>query len=132
MNDVVAEIFGYMILLTAAVLMAWETLAHRRKLDDDAWLRTPTRFRRRMIMAGVLAAVGVLIVAEARHFLVLQHISHLVVYVTALTVLAVTLFVLSIRDLGDMARNAEKFALKNLETALKEQQEKQKADGDNG
>lgn len=122
MDDRVAEFFGYTILVIAVVLFAWEMRTSRQADEEVKWLRTATRFKRRMCMVGLLLLVGLLIIVEARGLLVLQRISHLVVYVTSLSLLAVSLFVLSIRDLGDMARNAERQALEDLQTALKEQQ----------
>jgi hypothetical protein len=129
MSDRVAEFFGYGILVTAAVLFTWETFANQRQQDSDTrWLHTPSRFRRRLIMAVMLVIVGVMIVLEARDIIVLERISHLVVYVTSLCVLAVALFILSIRDLGDMARNAERQAVDDLKLALEERNQSDSGD----
>lgn len=121
MSDVVAEIFGYIILLTAVGLLGWEIYIYKRGDAEVHWLQTPHRFRRRMIMAGLLVCVGLLIIVEARDLLALSNIRHLVIYVSSLTALALLLFILSVRDLGDMARNAEKHAIEDLKSALEEQ-----------
>lgn len=116
-----AEIFGYAILVIAAGLLGWETYIYKRGDAEVHWLQTPHRFRRRMVMAVLLVCVGLLIVVEARGFLTLSNIRHLVIYVSSLTALALLLFILSVRDLGDMARNAEKQAIEDLKSALEEQ-----------
>lgn len=131
MSDVVAEIFGYVILLTAVGLFAWETYIYRRVDPDVKWLATPGRFRRRIIMALLLICVGVLILLEAHGYLVLDNIRHLMIYVVSLTGLALVLFILSVRDLGDMARNAEKQAVDDLKFIVEEHQ-RQKAESATG
>lgn len=123
MTDIIAEIFGYVVLAIAVGLAGWEYYVYRRPDVDVSWLQTPARFRRRLIMAVLLVGVGVLIVCEARGLLVLDNVRHLVMYVSSLTALAMILLILSVRDLGDMAHNAEKQAIEELQMALQSKSE---------
>ena len=123
MRDVAAEIFGYVVLLVAISLGVWETLAARKQADEDAaWLHTPNRYKRRMFMVVLLLAVSALILLETYGVLILTRVRDLVIYVTALSFAAITLLVLSIRDLSDMARSAERHAVEELNLAIQEQQ----------
>jgi len=124
MTDVVAQIFGYAILAISAGLAAWEFVSNKRPTSDTLWLYTPSRFRRRIIMAVLLACVGVLLLAETHGLLELNQISHLLIYVSALSALSLTLFILSIRDLGDMSRSAEKQAILDLQSAIEEKKKR--------
>lgn len=121
MSDIIAEIFGYVVLLTAISLAAWEIKVQRQPDDETAWLQTPRRFRRRLIMAGLLVLVGLMILGESYGLLVLNDVTQLLIYITTLTVSAVALLVLAIRDLGDMAKNAERHAMQDLKIALEEE-----------
>ena len=47
MGDRVAEIFGYIVIVAAVVLFAWEYRAFSSREEEDAWLLTARRFRRR-------------------------------------------------------------------------------------
>lgn len=122
MSDVVAEIFGYLIFLIALGLISWEAYVYRRGDAEASWLQTPGRFRRRVLMGFLLICVSALIVSEARDLIVLDNVRHLVIYLGLLAGLAFLLFILSIRDLGDMARSAEKHAIEDLKHVLEEQQ----------
>lgn len=121
MSDIIAEIFGYLVLAVAIGLAGWEVYVYRYPGDDVEWLQTPHRLRRRLIMSMLLLCVGLLILSESRGFLELDNLRDLVIYVTSLTSMALLLLVLSIRDLGEMARNAEKHAIEDLQSALEKQ-----------
>ncbi len=122
MNDIVAQIFGLVVLVISASLVVWEIYVFRRIDEDVPWLRSPARLWRRLLMAFLLLCVGLLILCESRGLIELGTIQHLVFYVCSLMGAAFLLLILSLRDLGEMARNAEKYALKDLKSALEEQQ----------
>lgn len=121
MNDIVAQIFGYIVVIAAASLFAWEIHVYRRHDEDVPWLKSPARLRRRLVMAFLLLCVGLLIIFEVSGLLQLETIRHLVIYVCLLVASAMLLFILSVRDLGGMARNAERHAMEDLKTAMEEQ-----------
>lgn len=133
MQDTVALIFGILVFLTAVSLAGWELYIFTRTNDEFRWLQTRSRLRRRLIMAFLLLLVGILIVLEAAGFLTLGNLRHLVIYVSSLTALALVLLLLSVRDLGEMARAAEHQAISELKVAMEEQQKMQRrAPGDGG
>lgn len=121
MNDIVAQIFGYGVLIISASLFGWEIYVYRRNDEDAPWLKSPARLKRRMFMAFLLLCVGLLILAESTGILELDTVRHLVIYVCLLIASAMLLFILSVRDLGDMARSAERHALDDLKLAMEEQ-----------
>jgi hypothetical protein len=123
MHDTIALIFGLLVLLTAVGLAGWEIYSHRKDREDYRWLHTDSRLRRRITMAILLLFVGALIVGESLGFLALGNLRHLLVYVSALTALAFALLILSVRDLGEMARNAERRAIEDLKKAIDEQRQ---------
>ena len=122
MSDHVAEIFGYLVLLIAVTLGVWESIAIKSNDSESQWLRTPARYRRRMMMASILICVAVMILLQAWGILLLTRPRDLILYVTLLSGFAIALFILSIRDLGDMARNAERHAVDELKSALEKEQ----------
>ncbi len=121
MNALVAQFFGYGIIVVAVSLVIWETFVYRRKEIDVPWLRNPVRLRRRLIMAALIFCVGLLIVAESHGILQLNTARQLLIYVCALMILSFVLLILSVRDLGDMARSAERYAAQELKLALEKE-----------
>ena len=120
MGNVVAEIFGYAVVLVAVLLVVWELTSNRGVSDDVQWLHSPARLKRRLIMGVVLLSAGLLITLEARGVLVLKKPPHLLLFVASLSGMAMALVILSIRDLGDMARGAKNQAIQDLQSALKD------------
>lgn len=121
MENTVGLIFGIVVLLTAFGLAGWEIFVHRRDRVEFQWLQTPTRLRRRITMAILLLFVGVLLLGESLGLLALDNLRHLMIYVGLLSTLALTLVILSVRDLGEMARNAERRAIEDLKKAIDDQ-----------
>lgn len=122
MQNTVALIFGIFVLLTAFGLAGWEIISRRKDYEEFRWLHTHSRFRRRITMAILLVFVAVLMLGEAAGVLALDNVRHLMMYVGSLAVLALALVVLSVRDLGEMAQNAERHAIQDLKKALDEQE----------
>lgn len=125
MKDSLALLFGYAVILTASALFIWENIANKGKDVEAGWLYTPARYKRRVMMALMLACVGALIVLEAHGLIILSRLRFLFIYILALSGFACALLVLSLRDLTDMARNAEKHAVNELKQALEEQARKE-------
>lgn len=121
MGNVVAEIFGYAVVLVAILLVVWELTCSRNVSRDAQWLHSPARLKRRLIMAVVLLAAGLLIILEVRGILVLKKPQHLLIFVASLAGMALALVILSLRDLGDMARGAERQAIQDLQSALSDE-----------
>src|SRR5215217_1029886 len=103
MNDRISEIFGYIVLATSVLLFTWEYRSFAQRDEEDSWLLTARRFRRRTLVSVVLGAIGVLIVVEARHIIDLHQVAALSFYVFSLTGLAVLLLLLAVVDLADTA-----------------------------
>lgn len=125
MQNTVALIFGIFVLITALGLAGWEIYTHRKENEEFRWLHTPSRLRRRIAMAVLLGLVATLLLGEASGILALDNIRHLMIYVCLLASLALALVVLSIRDLAEMARNAERQAIDDLKNAIDEQKDRQ-------
>lgn len=117
--------FGFIVLLTAAGLAGWELLVHRRSTTDFQWLHTKSRLRRRLAMSFLLLVVGLVMLADAFQWVQLTNVRHLTLYVLVLAALAMALVILSIRDLVEMARNAEQQALTELRDAVEKQVRKE-------
>lgn len=130
MGNIVAEFFGYAVMLAAVVLVLWEVYSSRTVAEDFHWLHPPARLKRRLIMAVILLSAGLLIALEASGVIVLKQPQYLIMYVISLSGMSLALLILSLRDLGDMARNAERQAVLDLQTALdkKAESEKQSVD----
>lgn len=127
MNDQVTQVFGYGVTLIAVGLLLWQWFSFSVKpsqASDDDWLKTPVRKRRRFLMAVLVLCVGILIVLESHGVIRLDSPQALILFVLMLGIISIVLLVLSFRDVSDMARNAEKQALKDLESALREHQQK--------
>ncbi|MGI8905064.1 MAG: hypothetical protein ACR2IE_01070 [Candidatus Sumerlaeaceae bacterium] len=118
MSDTVSEIFGYIVLVAAVVLFAWEYRAFAQREEEDSWLLTARRFRRRTIVSIVLAAIAVLITVEARGTINLRQLPALYFYVFSLSGLAVLLVVLAGIDLMDTAKSASRRAMEEFDAAL--------------
>lgn len=124
MNESVALLFGIIVLITSFGLAGWEIFSHRRQDEEYRWLHTRSRLVRRITMAILLLFVAVLLLGEAMDVLVLDNLRHLLIYVSMLSALALALLVLSVRDLAETARNAERRALDDLKKAIEEQKDR--------
>lgn len=126
MRDGLAMAFGFVVLFTAAALAGWEIFAHQRSSNDFRWLHTKSRLRRRLAMSALLVVVGVIMLADAYRWVEFTNVRHLMIYVLLMAALAMALVILSIRDLVEMARNAEQQALNDLRDAVEQQARKEK------
>jgi len=124
-GDKVALIFGIAVLAIAAGLAGWEIYVFRKNAQEFDWLHTPRRLRRRLLMAVLLLMVAALVLGDSFGVLALDNVRNLMIYVISLTGLALLLFVLSVRDLADMARSAERHAIQDLQSAIDEQKKKE-------
>jgi hypothetical protein len=118
MNDRISEIFGYIVLVAAIVLFTWEYRTFAQREEDDTWLLTARRFRRRSLVAMILVLIGIMIVLESRKIINLHQLAALWFYVSSLTGLAVLLLVLAAVDLADTAKNATRQAMQEFESAV--------------
>lgn len=116
MNDKLSEIFGYILMASAVVLAAWEYFAFSTRAED-AWLITRRRYRRRILVSGVLVLIGILISVEARGLINIHHVAPLTLYVLTLTGLSLMLVVLAITDFADTARTARKHFMREIESS---------------
>jgi uncharacterized membrane protein YidH (DUF202 family) len=116
MNDKLSEIFGYILMASAVVLAVWETYAFRNRAED-AWLITRRRYRRRVLVSGVLILVGVLICVEARGVINIHRVAPLTIYVFTLTGLSLLLVVLALADFADTAQTARRHFMREVESS---------------
>lgn len=124
MQDVVALIFGLLVLFTALGLAWWEIYSYRGAGEEYRWLHTASRLWRRITMSILLLFVAALLMGEALGVLALDTVRHLLIYVSMLAALAFALLILSVRDLMEMARSAERHAVEDLKKAIHEQQDR--------
>jgi hypothetical protein len=129
MSNSVSDVFGMVLIGAAAILGVWEQVVYSHR-QDSPWLVTRRRYRRRMLVSSVLAAVGSMIVMESRQLLNIQRPSILAVYVFSLGCLCILLVILAAIDVADTARNAVKHSLWELEKALDEQRKEQAGNGE--
>lgn len=119
----ISDLFGPTLVVAAVVLTAWEVWVYRHR-DGDAWLITPRRLRRRLILSAVLGLVGVLIQLEASGLIVTAgRPAVLLAFVTGLGGLSICLVVLAIADVHDTATLAARRSLKELEEAMSPRQQ---------
>ena len=118
MSDRISEIFGYIVIAAAIVLSVWEYRNFSSRDDDDAWLYTDRRFRRRILVSVILAAIGVLIALEAHGTINLHQLVALSFYLFTLTGLAVLLLLLAALDLADTAKAANRRTMQEFEAAV--------------
>lgn len=120
MSDKITEIFGYIVIITAAILFAWEYFTFKHRTVEDQWIVTPKRKQRRYLIALLVFLVGMLIICETKKVININDgsLKTLIFYVLSITGLAVSLIVLAIRDVMEMANNAQKLALKQLQDAI--------------
>lgn len=110
--------FASVIIAAALGLGAWEVSVYRR--GEDAWLATPKRFRRRMMISIILLAVGALMLVEALGFLPERSAKGLLLWLTGLFGLSIILIVLAGLDVSDTTRAASRRDLIELEQAIEE------------
>jgi hypothetical protein len=99
------ETFGYILVVSAVVLAVWEARAYANR-DGEAWLVTRRRYRRRLLVCVVLAAIGVVFALEGRGVLPTQRVPVLMAYVAGLGTLSILLVILAAIDLLDTLRSA--------------------------
>jgi hypothetical protein len=129
MGNTVSDVFGMVLIGAAAILGVWEQVVYSRR-QESPWLVTRRRYRRRMLVSVVLAAVGSMIVMESRQLLNIQRPSILAVYVFSLGCLCILLVILAALDVADTARNAVRHSLWELEKALEDQRKEEPGDGE--
>ena len=129
MSDTFSDVFGMVLIGAAALLAVWEQLVYSRR-QESPWLVTRRRYRRRMLVSMVLAAVGALIVLESRHLMDIHRPSVLAIYVCLLGSLCILLLVLAAIDVTETARNAVRHSMWELEKALEEQSKHPADDGE--
>ncbi len=118
MSSQVSEAFGYIVICSAFVLLVWEWYTYRSRSEEDAWLVTKRRLRRRTLVSIVFAAIGILLAVESRGLLDIRRVPVLIIYVSTLGGFAIFLLILAMLDLADTTRNAEKHATAVMHAAI--------------
>lgn len=117
MNLLLAEIFGYILIASAAVLGAWEVRAYRHR-HVDAWLVTSRRLRRRFAISVVLGLIGLIIALEGRYGIPGNRPGYVIAFATGIMGLSVLLMVMAGADVLDTIRSATAQSLRELERAV--------------
>lgn len=120
MAETLWQIFGWVLVGVAGGLAVWEQVAYAHR-NETAWLVTRRRYYRRMVIAVVLAAVGVLISVQTRQMISPQDVGAFTVFVLVVTGLCLLLFILAAVDAYDIAKSAAQHALNEASHSLDEQ-----------
>lgn len=105
MSDRFTEIFGLILVGTAFLLAAWEYHAWRGRYGENFLLTRP-RMRRRVLIAAVLASIGVLITLESRGTFPTNEPGNLIVFAIVVLILSVLLVILAGVDAVETVRRA--------------------------
>lgn len=123
MGQLLIEILGYIILTIACAMAVWEYRAYHYP-DDEEWLCSRSRYRRRLLVALALGVIGALLAAEARGLILTEgRPGVLLAYAGAILALCMLLLVLAFLDLNEIARRAADRAMKELADAVARQKQ---------
>ena len=117
MNDRITQIFGLLMTAAAVVLALWEYRAWRGTYGDN-FLLTRSRLRRRLLIAGVLAGIGGLLVLEGSGVIPTDDPRLFLAYAASMLLLAIVLLILAGADFIDTVRHASTESLRELERSL--------------
>jgi len=113
----VSDVFGMVLIGTAIGLAVWEIISHR--FSADRWLHPRSRLWRRLLIAGLLASVGVLLSLEARQLLPTQTPGGILRFAALLGLLAALLLILALVDIVRTVDVAVKHSLREVQNDLK-------------
>ncbi len=117
MNDSITQIFGILMTAAAVVLAIWEYRAWRGYYGDN-FLLTRRRLRRRLLIAGVLAGIGVLLTLEGTGVIPTRDPRLFLAYAAGMLILSVMLLILAGADFVDTVKHASTESLRELEHSL--------------
>ncbi|MBX7246580.1 MAG: hypothetical protein K1X53_13875 [Candidatus Sumerlaeaceae bacterium] len=117
------EVLGGALLAAAAALALWEHRSHKFR-DEDPWLLTRRRYRRRMLVSFVLVVIGCLLVGEVRGYIPTTNSSVLILWLLGVMTLSISLLILAAVDLADTAQAASRQSMEDIRQAIEEQQRK--------
>ena len=117
MNDRITQIFGLIMTAAAVVLAFWEYRSWRGYYGDN-FLLTRGRLRRRLLIAGVLAGIGVLLILEGSGVIPTHDPRLFLAYAAAMLLLAVILLILAAADFIDTVKHASTESIRELERSL--------------
>lgn len=117
MNDRITQIFGLLMTAAAVVLAFWEYRAWRGYYGDN-FLLTRARLRRRLLIAGVLAGIGVLLILEGSGIIPIHDPRLFLAYAASMLLLAIILLILAAADFIDTVKHASTESLRELERSL--------------
>lgn len=117
MSDPITEIFGLILVGTAFLLAAWEYHAWKGRYGEN-FLLTRARMRRRVVIATILGAIGVLITLESRGTFPTTEPGNLIAYASAVFLLSVLLVVLAGVDVVETLRRAADEAIRDSNRSI--------------
>ncbi len=129
MKGVLTEIFGMILAGSAVVLVLWEWRTFRNR-EEALWLITRRRFHRRLFVAAILGAIGVVMALEGSGAFAIRNPGALIVYAASLTTLSILLVILAGVDLVETLRSAADHSLKEFGRSVEEQRRAGSAPGD--
>lgn len=122
-DDWVTDTFGMIVAAVAVLFVIREHMIFRHRTEADRWLYTARRYRRRILIALVLAATGVLMVFEARGIIPIRDVRFFTGFVFSITISCLLLVVLAAMDVIETARSAVEYSIRESKQAFEERQE---------